>query len=295
MLEELVIMSRIVPPKSAGLPILKRLKFGSKSLKLTIYETIDTISLFIGGHDLYCIEGLIYKPSSVYITDLGYPLNVGRLVQIYYNINCSLEGDFKRGIDTTNILHILCKYLREHYPYVEYLTFTDASYRTCDNGVTIDLAKFSYLRTGMTWYEKNYNAFLEEKYIPLFENMQLSLQRAKNTLTWDRFKQFIHGEYPLDEIKLKELYDKSETWKNFFGSLSDIIGIPQLCIFIAPWLNTFFTSITSTSFSSFTYVLPLHSVPDTVFEVTSYSRGGRRLTRKHVKPSNRNIEIIDTA
>jgi hypothetical protein len=237
------------------------------------------------------MEALIFKPTSVYVTDLGYPLNVGRLVQIYYNVNCSLEGDFKRGIDTTNILHILCKYLRENYPYVEYLSFTDASYRTCDNGVTIDLARLSYLRTGKTWYEKNYGAFLDDQYVNIFNRMEGALQKGKNTLSWDRFKQLIKGEFPLPESEMKTMYETSGSWQDFFGPLSDKIGISAFCIFMAPWINTFFTSITQTSFSSFTYVLPLIGIPDIDFDITNYSRGGRKFTRKQVK-QKKGVEMM---
>jgi hypothetical protein len=100
-------MSIIVPPKSAtGPPVIKTLFLPtySKSLKTTIYETKDTYTLFIGGHDVFCIEGMIYKQDSSYVKLLNFPSNIAMLSHIYYNVSCSLEGKFQRGVDTSRIL-----------------------------------------------------------------------------------------------------------------------------------------------------------------------------------------------
>ena len=283
-------MATIQVPRSAGPPELKKLKVGSKSLKLSVYETFDSFILFVGGHELYCIEAMLYKPTSPFVTELGYPLHVGRLVQIYYNVNCSLEKNFQRGIDTNNILKVLCSFLRTRFPYLTELTFTDASSRTCDNGQDVELAEMTFLRTGKTWYEKNYGAYLhEDSYIP-FMKMQSRLEKAR-TLSWDDFKQYIPNVDYLknDVLDLKTAYESSTTWQDFFGLLSDAIGISEFCVFVAPWMHDFFKSVTNTSFSSFTYVLPIKNVPEIDYQELNYIRGGSKFTRK-LKQKLRNYQ-----
>jgi hypothetical protein len=273
-------MATIKPPKSAGPPEVKKLKIGSKSLKLSVYETTDTYTIFIGGHDLYCIEAMLYKPKSVFVKEFNHPVNIGLLTQIYYNSQCSLENNFQRGIDTNNIILALCSYIRKHYNYIDGLTFTDASYRTCDNGIDVMLAEMSYLRSGKTWYEKNYGAYLHSDSLISFEKMQDKLVKAKKTLSWNAFKQFLTDDSAILEEDIKKLYENASTWQDFFGKLSDIIGISEFCIYVAPWLHKFFHSVTNTSFASFKYVLPVLYVPEINYTEANYVRGGRKFTRK---------------
>jgi hypothetical protein len=272
-------MASIKAPRSAGPPEVKKLKVGSKSLKLSIYETFDSYIIYIGGHELYCIEAMVYKPTSPFITELGYPLHVGKLVQIYYNMNCSLENNFQRGIDTNNILKVLCEFIRNRFKYITELTFTDASSRTCDNGQDVELAEMSYMRTGYTWYEKKYGAYLhEDSYIP-FKKMQDRLEKAR-ALSWNDFKHYIPNIGYVKEFDLKSLYESTSSWQDFFGPLSDKIGISNFCNFVAPWMHSFFHSVTNTSFSSFNYVLPINRVPTIEYDEMNYVRGGRKFTRK---------------
>jgi hypothetical protein len=283
-------MSRIIKPKSAGDPVIHTVKVGSKSLKLTQYESQDAFTIFIGGHDLFCIEAMFYKPTSSFITMLDNPVNIGHLTHIYYNQNCTLENNFQRGIDTNNIMRILCSYIHNTFPYIEYLTFSDASYRTCDDGHDVELAEMTYLRTGKTWYEKNYDAFIDEAHKSLFETMETRLENAKRNLTWNEFKQFISGSYPYPETEMKDMFENAATWQAFFDPLSERMGISKFCIFVAPWLHRFFTAVSRTSFSSFRYILPIHRVPTIDYTLSAYHRGGRKLTRRRVNLRKKNYQ-----
>jgi hypothetical protein len=276
-------MGSIQPPKSAGAPTFVKLNLATKSLKLSIYETIDTITLFIGGHNVYCIEAMLYKKDSIFVKRLNYPAHVGLLTQVYYNINCSLEKNFQKGVDTMRILHVLCAYIRKHYPYVTILSFTDASYKTCDNNIDVELAEMTFLRTGKTWYEKNYSAYLEESYIPQYNEMLHKLDIAKKTMTWNDFSQFIAGECSMYNKEMEELYNSAIVWQDFFGPLSTKIGISEFCIFVAPWLHKFFMAITNASFASFKYRMPLDKIPGIEYSESQYVRGGRRFTQKRMK------------
>jgi hypothetical protein len=273
-------MSIIIPPSSAKLPpTIQAIAVASKTLKVTTYETQDTYTIFIGGHDLYCIECMIYKPESSFARFV--PTNIARLVQIYYNVNCSLEGNFQRGIDTTRIFQTLCEHIRNTYTHIDTISLTDASFRTCDNGHDVDLAVMTYLRTGKTWYEKNYGAYLDDSDIPKFRKMEQRMQQLKLTMSWIEFKQFIKGDYPLSELELQTMFESASTWLDFFGPLSDKIGISEFCIFVSPWLSAFW-DISKYSFASGTYYVPLKNIPSISYKPTEYKRGGKRFTRKRL-------------
>lgn len=283
-------MASIDPPKSAGPPTELRISIGAKSLKLSSYETSDTITIFIGGHDVYCIEAMIYKEDSIFVTRLGYSANIGLLTQVYYNLNCSLEGNFQKGVDTSRILHILCKYIRRNYPYVNALSFTDASYKTCDNGHDVELAEMTYMRTGKTWYEKNYGAYIDNKYAGQISDMEQKFTNAKKHMTWKDFSQFIVGAIPLSEEELEHMYTNALTWQQFFGPLSEKMGISQFCIFVAPWLHKFFNAISNVSFASFKYILPLDKIPNIEYTISNYMRGGRKFTQKRIRKKKVNYQ-----
>ena len=104
-------MATIVRPSGSGEPREFKLIVGKKSLKLTEYETDNTITIFIGGHDLYCIDALLYKPTTDFV-NAGHNISEGTLAHIYYNVNCSLEHNFLRGIDTNMILKLLTSYIQ---------------------------------------------------------------------------------------------------------------------------------------------------------------------------------------
>jgi len=286
-------MSSIVPPKSAiGLPIINTLFLPSysKSLKTTVYETKDTYTLFIGGHDLFCIEGMIYKTDSSYANLFNFKSNVAMLSHIYYNVNCSLEGNFQRGVDTSRIFQTFCVYIRDNYKQVDTISLTDASFRTCANGQDVDLAEMTFLRTGQTWYEKNYGAYLDEMDVPKLNAMKDKLNHLKTAMSWNEFKQFIKGEYPYSESDMQQLFDSATTWQAFFGPLSDKMGISEFCIFVAPWLHTFFWNATRYSFASGTYYIPLKNIPSVSYTPIEYKRGGKRFTRKRLQLRKRNYQ-----
>lgn len=273
-------MSVIIPPKSAGPPKIRTLRVHSKTLKLTEYETPDAYTLFIGGHDLYCIEAMIYKQNSNYVKLLGFPANIGHLSKIYYNINCSLENNFQRGLDTNRILLLMCSYIRKRFPYVDTVSFTDASYRKCDNGIDVELSEMSYLRNGKTWYEKNYGAYMNSADIPKFKKMEDKIKSIKGTMPWNLFKQYIRGELPYPEDDMKTVFENAATWQDFFGPLSDKMGISEFCIFVAPWLHTFFESISGYNFSSAKYYIDMVKLPALDYTEGNYVHGGKRYTRK---------------
>ena len=284
-------MATIVPPSGSAEPKTIKLKVGTKSLKLTEYETADTITIFIGGHDKYCIEALLYKPTSEFLT-AGHDITEGTLVHIYYNINCSLEHNFLKGVDTNMILKLLVSYIQQKYPYVKKLRFNDTSFRTCNNGTNVELAEMSYIRTGKTWYEKQFHAYMDPEDLESFRKKELNFTNEKKKFTWNLMKSIMRT-LPINETiteeQMQHLFENANTWQDFFGPLSDRIGIPEFCNFVSSWLHSFMLSKFKGSLSFASYILPIDDRNTIDFSESNYTRGGKRFTRKYIKKRPMNL------
>jgi hypothetical protein len=280
-------MGDIIPPRRFNAVETNTLEVKSKQIKLTVYKGDDTDTLFMGGHTKFCIDALVQKDDTEFAKRGGNISNVF-LSHIYYDINCSLDGKFKRGLDTNMIMRLFLSYIKTNYPHVKTVTFTDASVRQCDNNQYVDLAEMSYVRTGKTWYETHFNAYLASSDEPKFQQCQRKFAEAKKTITWDIMNQYMTGGLPMEEEEMKQLFEQANTWQDFFGTLSDKVTIARFCEFVAPWLHKFLTVHMGFPFSSVHYVIPLNKFPSIEYATADYKRGGRRFTEKKRKQRPRN-------
>ena len=280
-------MGDIIPPRNYNTVEIKTLEVNSTQIKITLYKGDDTDTIFMGGHTKFCIDGLVQKEDSLFAK---YGLNVSNvyLSHIYYDLNCSLDGKFKRGIDTTMIMRLFISFLKNNYSHIKTVTFTDASTRQCDNNQYVELAEMSYIRTGKTWYETHFHAYLDPTDQSKFRQCQAKFTEAKKTITWDIMNQYISGPLPMEEDEMKQMFEEASTWQKFFGPLSEKITIARFCEFVAPWLHKFLTIHMGFQFSSVHYVIPLNTFAPIEYTIVEYKRGGRRFTEKKRKQRPRN-------
>lgn len=274
-------MATIIPPKGAT-QTQRTLRVGKKSLKLTLYENEDTVTIFLGGHDLFCIDAFFYKPESTFARH-GFDITNCTLTHIYHNLHCSLEHNFQKGIDSNMIMRLLTSYIKTHYPYVQTLSLHDTSSRECENGTRVELAEMSYIRTGKTWYESHFHAYLEGAYLTKFTQATTKFNDRKQLYTWEMMKSYIMGELPLQEAVLQKRFASANTWQEFFGPLSEEIGIPKFCVFVSPWLHRFLTTNLDFQFSFAQYRIPIGKMDTIAFTESEYVRGGKRFTRRALR------------
>ena len=186
------LLTKLKKLESGYTEIKKNIKIGSKSLLMTIREDTNSVNIYIGGHELYCLNIFIKKEQSIYS---GFNPSIAHLPGIEYNSECSLEYNFKRGIDTNMILKFAISYIYKNYPHVKGLSFNDASYRSCDNGNTVSLAIMSYIASGKTWYETHFGAYLEAEYISAFKSAEQRFQESKKIIQWEIMKNLIGKTY----------------------------------------------------------------------------------------------------
>lgn len=262
------------------------LTLDKKQVVFSTYETKDTITYYIGGYDLFCLELFIMKQDSLFSRILD--VSVAKLNKIQYNKKCSLHNNFERGIDTSVILKFMISYVSEHYPYITSISFNDASSRECDNGHEVNLAAMSYLISGKTWYEKHYGAYLEPKSKVEFEKYEKEFQKKKMEISWELMKSIITTPLPMNEYEMEVYYTNALTWQEFFKAVSDSIGISDFCKFIAPWLNTFLKLFFKVDIQYLTYRFPIKNYAIT-YTLSNYQRGGRIYTRKHKRNHLKNV------
>jgi len=255
-------------------PVRKLVTFNNKSAIITIDETDFSYTIYIGNPEIYCIDVLISKEQQSDTSETGH------LSKLRYDSTCSLEHDFKREVDTNNLLKILLTYIARNYKYVKSLTFQDLSERTCDNGMPVNLALMTYLWKGQTWYQKNFGAYLEGYNKERFEEYETKFQENKSKVTWAGLKSMMTPTFPLPEDEMKQYFESAKTWQEFFRPIVDKIGIAAFCNFISNWIETFFLHFFRVPFISIQYNLPIKEYNDVQFTISDYIKGGKRKTHK---------------
>jgi hypothetical protein len=268
-------MANIEPPSGALPPTNYALKVApNKTLKLSVYETSYGFTLFIGGHSKFCVEALIPKSESV-----------GLLSQVHTHLSCSLEHDFRKGIDTKMAIKLLCSFIHNNYPWIKELSLNDTSYKDCDHIYRVNLYEIMYITTGKTWYEKNFGATLRGGDLKTFRERDRQFQLKKQTIPFDTlvFYHFRNKLPAIDRHELEGWYNGSNTWQEFFNKIVDRIGIADFCIFAAPWLNAFVANTMRYYFTSGMYYIIIDDSMLLPYEQSRYQRGsGRRFTRKNL-------------
>lgn len=279
-------MGTIFKAKEGTIVSYNTITTNNKAFLLTTHTNTDTITMYIGGHDKYCIEAQIFKENSTFSSFID--ISVGNLSQIYFNVGCSLKGGFKRGEDTNLIIQLMISYINKTYPYIKSLSFTDASFRSCDNGHTVGLAEMSFITTGKTWYELHYKAYIETPYKVIVDENISNYNNLKKKVSWEMMTNYIRTPPPTFTIEqLHILFDNSTTWQEFFSTIRNTIGISTFCIFISPWLHLFVKSLVKIPFSGIKYLLPLDNYVEYTLSISNRRTGGKRYTHKRIYQANK--------
>ena len=78
-------------------------------------------------------------------------------------------------------------YIKNRYPEVKLISFTDLSERKCDNGVNVSLAAMKYLTDGQTWYEHRFKAKIHPLNEINYNVMKERIDKLKKETSWDSF------------------------------------------------------------------------------------------------------------
>jgi hypothetical protein len=258
------------------------MKTSENRFLLTVRESneSDSIMIYIGGPDTYCIECQLFKHSPI-----------ANLPKIMYDEKCSLTGKFERGTDTLRIMSLLISYIQDTYPHVSSITFDDFSTRECEHGVHIELAPFYYVFHNETWYMNRMNAYI---YDPIendiFQRKTLQFQASKEKTPWETFDSIVTTKHPLSQLDMIELYNANKTWLEFFNALKAALknNMKTLCVYMYPWISSFINNFARIRFTAIQFAIPLQTndklskIEYTLSPYVKTSIGGK-YTRKQSK------------
>ena len=215
--------------------IQEKVKVGNKIMVITSYICERSITIYIGSYGVYCIDAQILKNAN---NDI---LSTALLTKIRWDGECSLYDAFEKGSDTIMIFNLLLTYIKDKYPQVKQLLFTDMSVRECDNNRSVNLAAMKIFTDGISWYETHFNAKLHDNYKTQYENMISYSNKIKTNMSWDTFLQYTSLNIPINIEIVKEYYNLTKTWKDFFYKVREKIGVSSFCIWLSEndWFNTF--------------------------------------------------------
>ena len=193
------------------------IKYKNRKYKKTYYTTIlktkkeDTV--IIGGVTIKCVVITIDNKN-----------NIAILQTVQHSVECSFFDKLKKGVETINMIQSALKMIIAMYPNISEIEFADNSFIQCNNGKRISLPEFYYIKYGKTWYEKHFNATLNNKYPKYLNAKQLVDDSASNKINLSK-NEFIEKYYNnLSGNKLdivKKCYKLGVSVKEFIISISN--------------------------------------------------------------------------
>lgn len=244
-------MPRYYPKKSTQTESRYEFTTSENKFLLTVRESNESnsIMIYIGGIDTYCLECQLFKDSMI-----------ANLPKIMYDEKCSLTGRFERGTDIMRIMSLLITYIQDTYPHVTAITFDDFSTRECEHGIHIDLAPFYYVFHNETWYMNRMNAYIyDSSENDLFKSKTAQFHATKAGLRWEEFDAYVTTKHPLPLSQMIEIYNGSKSWLDFFNSLKSALknDMKILCNYMYPWITLFIQRLANLRFTSIQFAIPV--------------------------------------
>jgi hypothetical protein len=249
-----------------------------KVMIITTYETINTIIIYIGNHDIYCIDVQLLKDANTNTVNMGY------LTKARWDAVCSIEEPFTNGGDTIMMIKLLVSYIKDKYPNVSGLMFNDMSTKTCDDGNSVSLASMKFLTDGKTWYESHFDISIDSINKYSYDMMKENANIKKQELSFDNFSMYSNINYlQIPNHELRDLYNNSKTWQVFFSQIRDMIGMSKLCIWfsINNWFDIFLNIILKINISTIKFILNVKKYNEIKYCITNSFGGNYRMTRKN--------------
>lgn len=187
---------------------------------------------FGGKHSkVTCIDMFIYDNDKT-----------AKLQQIDYDQRCNLDENMSRGIGTRDMLQSCLFAVKQLFgDDLDDIELDDASSIACDNGLNVSLASYYLAFFGKTWYELHFGAVPITKDAELYKTRKhLFLNKsAKQDIEW--FKQLLRRSNTDLQYQnsLLEIYEKTDTYREFFDNLKAYYDRSSLCVASRPWVHQF--------------------------------------------------------
>jgi hypothetical protein len=237
-----------------------------KIMIITTYETVNTITIYAGNRDIYCMDIQLLKDIDTNTANIGY------LTKARWDSVCSIDEPFGRGADTIIMIKLLVSYIKDNYPNVTQLLFNDMSTKTCNDGNSVSLAAMKLLTDGKTWYESHFNISVEGANDYLYNTLKTTINTKKQELSFDKFAMYSNINYlEINTEELRQIYNKSNTWQAFFSYIRDQIGVSKLCIWFSRnnWFDIFLNTILKINIASIQFILNIKKYNDIKYTINN--------------------------
>jgi len=229
------------------------------SFNLKISKKIDrygnTMSYhFLVGNDTNPCLSLYFFSKEAEETFGKELIKVANIINIKNLRECILDNVqnniYEKNSFAKELLDFTIQYIRKNYPHIQKFKLNDKSYMPCAENDTLDLLTYSIALHGKTWYELNYNAYLQNntiytQYLTQLKNLN-SLE-FKNQFTWDMFclqflpiaTDFTKDIFSKNNNQYRQIFEESSTFPEFFMKLNTTIKKKDKCKFYKFWLEQF--------------------------------------------------------
>lgn len=283
-------------------PINLRVKTEHYEFKMSVkYDPVTYITSLIVGNEMDpCLHVIISNPLSTdedrtsmnerFREMFETASSVATLSQVKSLTECvhnELFGNyFARHSLGVELIQAAIFIVGKKYPFVKKMRLNDSSYIPCGDrpfADTVDLLIYSIALYGKTWYEKTFNAYIDDPRAYANYRGQIAnytSTQLKNSMTFQTIaNQIIASGSVFARQQLRAHYDawnrifeSSPTLPAFFRRLMETIPRTEKCKFVKGWIEPFIGSKV-TIIRDWAFDIPLRR--------QTQQGGRRRRTRKH--------------
>lgn len=237
----------------------------------------------IGGNYSDCVNvSISYKNNN--------PISA-KIPTLVHDDECSLSMPLDKGEGTILMIKTLLRYIKTNIPEITEFVFEDKSNIECGteeekhhkrrrkrgtNAVPIALYYFSIAFNCVTWYEKHFNAYQQDKiqHIAYRERVNNLLKTEKMKPSFNDFLCIAQPPIKLLD-ELKYLYNNTLTYGDFFNSIPK----ENRCRLVREWISTFMEYYLKGVFKSTDWVINVDKM-DEKQKQCIIKKGGSRVTKK---------------
>lgn len=205
---------------------------------------------FLLGNDTQpCLSFILYTKEAEEILgkDKIYTANLMNIERLKECIMDKISDEyFEEYSSNIELLNEFLKYIKKNYSYIEEIKLNDKTYIPCNKDDSLDLLSYYIALYGKTWYEDKYKAYSKDNYSLYKEQIKNYVSKEfKSKISWDLFyaKYILLGNNFTKNIinnnieVCKNMYEKSNTFPDFFKSINKKVERKYKCYFFKFWLE----------------------------------------------------------
>jgi hypothetical protein len=231
------------------------------SFQMTLTETdgnFHTFNFIVGNPLKPCLEGIVTLENKLKNNRFKNYENNAKLIKLDALEECSLEDITTDYMDKHSfgkeMLDSIVFFINSQFPSIKTISLDDKSYIPCnrESGDTLDLLSYSIALYKKTWYEERLDAYMLPKENYETYRKQVDAYASKETKEKYLFEDFYyllqsHNRFATEVIEnnvetYRGIYEKSETFPDFFKEISKGIQKKDKCRFFKDWLYSFISS-----------------------------------------------------